>query len=71
MTAEPGTRFYHNGATVDLLGMLLSTAAGQSVQSFSSEYLFEALGITNYNWVVLQPSGTAIGHTAPPESPFC
>jgi CubicO group peptidase (beta-lactamase class C family) len=60
--AEPGTRFYYNGATVDLLGKLFSTAAGQSVQSFSSEYLFEPLGITNYNWVVLQPSGITCCH---------
>jgi CubicO group peptidase (beta-lactamase class C family) len=54
---EPGTRFYYNGGTVNLLGVMLAFASDQSVQSFSSRYLFGPLGISNYNWQVLQPSG--------------
>jgi CubicO group peptidase (beta-lactamase class C family) len=57
VTTEPGTRFYYNGGTVNLLGVMLAYATDQSVQSFSSRYLFKPLGISNYNWQVLQPSG--------------
>jgi len=62
IATEPGTRFYYSGATVDLLGVLLSNASEQSVQSFSSRYLFEPLGITNYNWVILRPSAITACH---------
>lgn len=62
VVTEPGTSFYYNGGTVDLLGKIISYAANQSVQNFSSEYLFQPLGITNYNWVVLQPSGLTCCH---------
>lgn len=57
VTTEPGTRFYYNGGTVNLLGVVIAYASDESVQSFSSRYLFGPLGISNYNWQVLQPSG--------------
>jgi len=57
VTTEPGTRFYYNGGTVNLLGVMLTFASEQSVQSFSSRYLFRPLGISNYRWQVFQPSG--------------
>lgn len=57
VTTEPGTRFYYNGGTVNLLGVMLAFASEQSVQSFSSRYLFGPLGISNYHWQVFQPSG--------------
>jgi CubicO group peptidase (beta-lactamase class C family) len=57
VTTEPGTRFYYNGGTVNLLGVMIAYASDQSVQSFSSRYLFGPLGISNYYWQVLQPSG--------------
>jgi len=57
VTTEPGTRFYYNGGTVNLLGVMIAYASDQSVQSFSSRYLFKPLGISNCNWQVLQPSG--------------
>ena len=62
VVAEPGTRFYYNGGTVDLLGKLISNAADESVQSFAADHLFLPLGITNYNWVILQPSGLTCCH---------
>jgi len=57
VTTEPGTRFYYNGGTVNLLGVMIAYASDQSVQSFSSRYLFGPLGISNYRWQVFQPSG--------------
>ena len=57
VTSEPGTHFYYNGGTVNLLGVMIAYASDQSVQSFSSRYLFGPLGISNYYWQVLQPSG--------------
>ena len=62
VVTEPGTSFYYNGSTVDLLGKIISHAANQSVIDFSSEYLFQPLGITNYNWEVLYPSGLTCCH---------
>jgi CubicO group peptidase (beta-lactamase class C family) len=59
---EPGTYFYYNGGTVDLLGMIIASATNGSVQSFSADYLFGPLGITNYNWVVLHPSNLTCCH---------
>jgi CubicO group peptidase (beta-lactamase class C family) len=57
VTTEPGTHFYYNGGTVNLLGLMIAYASDQSVQSFSSRYLFGPLGISNYRWQVVQPSG--------------
>ena len=62
VVTEPGTAFYYNGGTVDLLGELIRYAVNRSVQSFSANYLFGALGITNYNWTVLYPSGITCCH---------
>jgi CubicO group peptidase (beta-lactamase class C family) len=62
IVTPPGTSFYYNGGTVDLLGVLIANAAGQSVQRFSADHLFGPLGITNYNWVTLWPSGITACH---------
>jgi CubicO group peptidase (beta-lactamase class C family) len=57
LMTEPGTHFYYNGGTVNLLGVMLVFITDKSVQSFSSQYLFGPLGISNYRWQVFQPSG--------------
>ncbi|OGU57034.1 MAG: hypothetical protein A2V66_05585, partial [Ignavibacteria bacterium RBG_13_36_8] len=62
LVTVPGTSFYYNGGTVDLLGVIVANATGQSVPSFSAEYLFSPLGITNYNWQTLYPSGITCCH---------
>ena len=62
IVTEPGTAFYYNGGTVDLLGQIIKYATNSSVQSFSKKYLFEPLGITNYNWTVLYPSRITCCH---------
>lgn len=62
IVTEPGTSFYYNGGTVDLLGVIVANATGQSVQEFSTENLFGPLGITNYEWQTLYPSGITCCH---------
>ena len=62
MVTEPGTSFYYNGGTVDLLGVIVANAAETSVPTFSDKYLFGPLGITNYTWQTLYPSGITCAH---------
>jgi CubicO group peptidase (beta-lactamase class C family) len=62
VVTEPGTVFYYNGGTVDLLGQLVKRASGMEVENFSRTYLFGLLGITNYNWQKLYASGITCCH---------
>jgi len=62
VVTEPGNSFYYNGGTVDLLGQLVQRASSMNVKSFSRAYLFNPLGITNYNWQTLYPSGITCCH---------
>lgn len=62
VVTEPGTAYYYNGGTVDLLGVIVHNASGYSVRAFSMTYLFGPLGITNYNWQTLYPSGITACH---------
>lgn len=62
VVTDPGTAYYYNGGTVDLLGQLIRRASSLNVKSFSRTYLFELLGITNYNWQTLYPSGITCCH---------
>ena len=59
---DPGTVYYYNGGAVDLLGEILRNASSLNVKSFSSTYLFSPLGIKNYNWQTLYPSGITCCH---------
>lgn len=62
IVTEPGTAFYYNGGAVDLLGQIVKRATNMDVKIFSSTYLFGLLGITNYNWQTLYPSGITCCH---------
>ena len=62
VVTEPGTAYYYNGGGVDLLGELVRIAASINVKSFSHTHLFSPLGITNYNWQTLYPSGITCCH---------
>jgi len=62
VVTEPGNSFYYNGGTVDLLGQLVRRSSSMNVKSFSRTYLFNPLGITNYNWQTLYPSGITCCH---------
>jgi CubicO group peptidase (beta-lactamase class C family) len=60
--AEPGTQYYYNGGGVDLLGEIIKNATDLNLKTFSNSYLFGPLGITNYNWQTLYPSGMTCCH---------
>ena len=62
VVTEPGTVFYYNGGTVDLLGQIVKRASGMEVENFSNTYLFGLLGITNYNWQTMYGSGVTCCH---------
>jgi len=62
VVTEPGTAFYYNGGTVDLLGQIVKRASSMEVENFSHTYLFGQLGITNYNWQTMYGSGVTCCH---------
>jgi CubicO group peptidase (beta-lactamase class C family) len=62
VVAVPGTRFYYNSAGVDLLGVIVASAAGESIPAFSHRLFFAPLGITNYAWQAILPSGITACH---------
>jgi CubicO group peptidase (beta-lactamase class C family) len=62
VVTEPGSAYYYNGGAVDLLGQIVKWATNMEVKIFSRTYLFGLLGITNYNWQTLYPSGITCCH---------
>lgn len=62
VVTEPGTVFYYNGGTVDILGQIVKRASNMEVENFSHTYLFGLLGITNYNWQTMYGSGVTCCH---------
>jgi len=62
VVTEPGAAYYYNGGGVDFLGQLVKRSSGLGVKTFSANYLFGPLGITNYNWQTLFPSGITCCH---------
>lgn len=62
VVTDPGTEFYYNGGTVDLLGQIVKRSSGMEVQNFSHANLFGPLGITNYNWQTMYGSNVTCCH---------
>lgn len=62
LVTVPGTSFYYNGGTVDLLGVIVANATGQSVPEFSRNNMFTPMGITTHYWQTLRPSGITCCH---------
>ena len=48
--AEPGSQWNYSTGDIHLLSVILTEAAGMSTQDFAKEYLFEPIGITNWEW---------------------
>lgn len=58
MVSEPGTKgSYCTGCPVTL-GRIIENMSGLSIQAFAKKYLFDPLGITNYQWHIM-PDGKA------------
>ena len=50
----PGASWYYNGGCSVILGAIIERASGMQVEDFSREYLFDKLGIYNYNWWIMR-----------------
>lgn len=57
MVRNPGDEWHYNSGMSVLLGVILEQATGQSVESFAEEYLFNKIGIEDYNWYSMPRSG--------------
>jgi CubicO group peptidase (beta-lactamase class C family) len=51
MEATPGALWKYNGGTTQLLAAILEKTTGKKVDQFASEYLFQPLGITRFEWI--------------------
>ncbi len=56
MAAEPGDSWVYNGGAVTLLGKVIENASGMGLEAFSKRYLFEPLGITDFQWPYIKPN---------------
>ncbi len=51
MNDNPGTKFVYNSGCTLLLSGIIANKTGQSAEEFAKENLFNALGITNWEWL--------------------
>ena len=49
---QPGTVYNYNSGASHLLSAIIAKASGQSVQEFAERYLFNPLGISEYDWAI-------------------
>lgn len=54
--AVPGTVFNYNAGCTQLLAQLIQKVTGMPIHLFAKQYLFEPLGIKNFNWAVRDDS---------------
>ncbi len=52
LTEKPGTVFNYNSGGAHLLSVVLTMASGMPTSEFAQKYLFEPLGITDFDWKV-------------------
>jgi len=57
---DPGTKWNYNSGGSHLLSGIIQNRTGQSAEDFAKENLFNALGITNWEWES-DPNGITIG----------
>ena len=51
MEAPPGKIWKYNGGTTQLLAAIIEKTTGKKVDQFANEYLFQPLGITQFEWI--------------------
>ena len=50
MESEPGKYWEYNGGTTQLLAAIIKKTTGQEIDDFAHEFLFQPLGIDQYEW---------------------
>ncbi len=58
LVAEPGTQFHYSGGCTNVLGEVVSRATHTSLDTYSEQFLFNPLGVTDFEWQYL-PGGVA------------
>ncbi len=53
----PGEKFQYDGGNTEILGRILKKQTGMFADKFTAKYLFEPLGITNFNWEIHKQNG--------------
>jgi len=48
--ATPGYTYYYSGGNTNLIGEVIREATGLRMDTFSKQYLFDPLGISQYEW---------------------
>ena len=51
MEAPPGKIWKYNGGTTQLLAAVIEKTTGKKVDQFAKEFLFQPLGITQFEWI--------------------
>jgi len=57
---KPGTYFNYSGGSLEVLREILENTTQMTIDAFSDKYLFEPLGIDQYNWWLKFPNGKII-----------
>jgi CubicO group peptidase (beta-lactamase class C family) len=52
LTSDPGAEFQYSNLTSHLLGVIVTRACGQDLESFAQEYLFSPMNAELYGWQV-------------------
>ncbi|HTE27282.1 serine hydrolase domain-containing protein [Flavitalea sp.] len=50
ITEQPGKTFGYNGGNTQLLGAIIESTCGMTLDKFVTKYIFAPLGIANYYW---------------------
>ncbi len=51
MDTIPGTKYVYSGPNNIILSEIIKRSTGKNIAEFAEEYLFEPLGIKEYNWI--------------------
>ena len=51
MDTIPGTKYVYSGPNNIILSEIIKSSTGKNIAEFAEEYLFEPLGIKEYNWL--------------------
>jgi len=51
MDTVPGTKYVYSGPNNIILSEIIKRSTGKNIAEFAEEYLFEPLGIKEYNWI--------------------
>ena len=54
---SPGEKFQYDGGNTEILGAIIKKQTGMFADEFAAKYLFDPLGIANFNWDINKQNG--------------